>query len=250
MGVGANPAVDPSLNSAVGGLPAATISAAELSLIGSLPVSEPFQELLPGGALKRGMTLDISGDMGITSLGLALAAAPAQADSWVAVIGHRSLGLAAAEELGVPLDRLVLVGLPRRQVWASAVAALVDAFDLVLVFSEQRVNARDARRLTARARERSNVIVRLGATAWPEAADVRLNIDACEWYGLGVGHGVLSSRRLTVSATGRRGASRPRRARIWLPDSDGRIRLDDDSSVVTPFREVSGDRAFVGGSVS
>jgi hypothetical protein len=214
-----------------------------------LPVAEPFHTLVPGGALKRGTTLDIAGGVGVTSLGLALAATPAQAGSWVAIVGHRSLGLAAVEELGIPLERLVLVGVPRPQLWASAVAALIDAFDLVLVFSERRVNARDARRLTARARERSNVIMRLGATVWPEAADLRLQIDGCEWHGLGAGHGVLSSRRLTVTATGRRGASRPRRARLWLPDSEGRVRLDDESAVVTPLPGVSHARAFAGGAM-
>jgi hypothetical protein len=204
----------------------------------TLPVGEPFGSLLPGGALKRGTTLEISGAMGVTSLGLALAAIPAQAGSWVAVVGHRSLGLAAVEELGVPLGRLVLVGVPPPKLWAAAVAALVDAFDLVLVAAEQRVNARDGRRLTARARERSNVIVRLGGGSWPEAADVRLQIDDCQWQGLGVGHGVLRSRLLTVSASGRRGASQPRRARMWLPDAEGKVRLDDAPAVVSPLRRV------------
>ena len=215
-----------------------------------LPVTDPFHALIPDGALRGGTTIEIAGAVGVTSLGLALAAAPARAGSWVAVIGNRSLGLAAAEELGLPLERLVLIGVPRRQLWASAVAALVDAFDLVLVFSEHPLRAGDTRRLAARVRERSSVLVRLGATAWPQPADLRLQIDDCQWHGLGSGHGALRSRRLTVSASGRGSASRPRRACLWLPDADGRIRLEEDSTVVTPFREVSGGRAFVGRAVS
>lgn len=216
--------------------------------VGTLPLAEPFASLVPGGALKRGMTLDISGGLGVTSMGLAVAATPAQAGSWVALMGHRSLGLAAVEELGVPLDKVVLIGPPERRFWASVAAALIDAFDLVLVFADHRVPARDARRLSARARERSNVLIRLGSGLWSEPADLSFQIDDCEWHGLGFGHGALRSRCLSVTAVGRRAASRPLHTRLWLPDSDGRVRLEED--VVRPIREVSSGPAFAGRVVS
>ena len=75
------------------------------------------------------------GVTGATSLALALAAGASQAGSWVAAVGLGSLGLVAAAELGVALDRLVLVADPGRERtgWASVVAALVDGFDVVLV---------------------------------------------------------------------------------------------------------------------
>ncbi|MST34224.1 hypothetical protein GHK86_16030, partial [Acidimicrobiaceae bacterium USS-CC1] len=44
-----------------------------------------------------------------TSLALTLAAGPSRAGSWVAAVGVPCLGARAAAELGVDLDRLVLV---------------------------------------------------------------------------------------------------------------------------------------------
>jgi hypothetical protein len=197
-----------------------------------LPVLPALEGLLPDG-LRRGSTVAVGGS---TSLALALVAGPAGAGSWVAGIGVSSLGLVAAAELGVPLDRLVLVADPPAPSWGTIVATLVDAFDVVLVRA-RRVGASDARRLTARARERGAVLVLLGdeAAAWPEAPDVRLRIADAQWQGLGEGHGHLRSRRVQVEVDGRRGAARPRRAWLWLPAAGGGVEAAEPLAEVRPL---------------
>ncbi|MGI8662955.1 MAG: hypothetical protein ACR2LQ_07060 [Acidimicrobiales bacterium] len=188
-----------------------------------LPVTLAFSSLLPDG-LRRGTTVVVGGS---TSLALALVAGPAAAGSWVAAVGISSLGLAAAHELGVDLAHLVLVAEPPKQQWATVVATLVDGLDIVVVRSSARVAGADARRLTARARERGSVLVILaaqkGLDAWPEAPDVSLTVTASAWEGLGEGHGHLRARRVTVEADGRRVYARPRRAELWLPAAGGGV---------------------------
>src|SRR5690606_40193124 len=72
-----------------------------------LPVLRPLEVLVPGAGLRRGSTVAVGsapGVTGATSLALALAAGASQNGSWVAAVGLRSLGLAAAAELGVALE--------------------------------------------------------------------------------------------------------------------------------------------------
>jgi hypothetical protein len=193
-------------------------------------------DLVPEGGLQRGSTVVVEGGPGATSLALALAAGPSAAGGWVAVVGRPDLGLAAAVEAGIVAERLVLVAEPPRDQWATVVAALVGAVDVVLA-GPQRVGAADARRLAARARERGTVLVQVapgpGRSASGRSAsgrgaglevDLRWTVTEVEWQGLGQGHGHLRSRRIAVEATGRRRAARPRRAELWLPDEQGRIR--------------------------
>ena len=202
-----------------------------------LPVLPPFEPLLPEG-LRRGSTVAVDGS---TSLALALAAGPSAAGSWMAAAGVSGLGLTAAAELGVDLGRLVVVGAPPPQVWATVVATLVEAFDLVLARVDRRVRDADARRLTARARDAGSVLVLLlhdgrgaqGALGiWPDAPDVRLDITASEWSGIGDGHGHLHARRVEVSATGRRAAARARHAALWLPGPNGAVEAADELAPV------------------
>lgn len=196
-----------------------------------LPVLPALEGLLPGAGLRRGATVSVDGPAA-TSLALAAAAGPSRDGAWVAAVGFPSLGLLAAAELGVALERLVLVADPGADdegaAWPAVVAALVDAFEVVLVHAPQRVGAADGRRLAARARERGAVLVQVGAarpttSTWPEGADVSLTVVDATWEGLGEGHGHLRARRVTVEGGGRRDASRPRRAELWLPSADGAV---------------------------
>lgn len=195
-----------------------------------LPVLPALASLIPGGGLRRGSTLATDGPAA-TSLALATAAAASQDGAWVAAVGFPSLGLLAAAELGIALERFVLVASPDTEIgpdneetaWASAVAALVDAFEVVLVQATHRVKARDGRRLAARTRERGAVLVQVGSSGWSEGADVTLEVTEARWEGLADGHGHLRSRRVTVVGGGRREASRPRRSELWLPSTDGLV---------------------------
>ncbi len=188
-----------------------------------LPVLPALRELLPGGALQRGTTVSVQGEAA-TSLALALLAGASAAGSWVAIVGLPTLGLAAAAELGLALERLVVVRDPSPASWGPVVAALVGSFDAVLLAPTHRVRATDARRLAARARERGSVLVQLesGARAALEP-DLRLVTGATQWEGLGHGHGCLHARRVQIETSGRRRAARPRRLDLWLADEDGQV---------------------------
>jgi hypothetical protein len=55
----------------------------------------------------------------------------------------------------------------------------------------------DARRLVAKARERSTVLVALGP--WPAEAAVRCEANGSRWRGLGDGEGLLAARDVDLS---------------------------------------------------
>lgn len=190
----------------------------------TLPVPEAFRSLLPRGGLQRGSTVS-TGGVAATSLALALAGPVTATGSWVAVVGIDHLGLLAAAELGVDLERVLLVASPDRAAWAGTVAALLDAVELVLVRPPQPVTAGVQRRLLARARDRGSVLLQVGGHtgAWAEAPEVVVSATSSTWSGLEAGHGRLTARRVAVAVTGRRGADRPRRAELWLPGPTGEI---------------------------
>jgi hypothetical protein len=183
-----------------------------------LPVVPALQPLLPGQGLRRGTTVAVGRS---AALALALVAGASAAGSWVAAVGLPDLGIVAAAESGIALERLTLVPAPGPRSWATVVAALLDAVDVVLVRSPAGLPAGQARRLAARARERGAVLVPLGA--WSAPADLRLAVVASDWHGLGQGHGSLQARRVEVVATGRGAATRERRLPLWLPAPDGTI---------------------------
>jgi len=152
----------------------------------------------------------------------------------VGVVGLPSLGLAAAAEVGVALERLLMVATPPPAEWATVVATLVDGVDVVVVGLPRWVRAGDARRLQARVRQRGAVLLTVGPPG-PLDADVGLTAETATWIGLEAGAGHLQGRRVVVAATGRRAAARSRRVALWLPDSEGRVRPDDTATVV-PLR--------------
>jgi hypothetical protein len=193
-----------------------------------LPVLPPLASLLPEGGLRRGTVVEVSGS---TSLALALLAEASSGGSWCAAVGLSSLGLVAAAELGIALDRFPLVAAPpSADEWAWAVAALLDAIDLVLARPPGPIGATRARRLAARTRDRSAVLVVTAATSvWPELADVRLSVTQTAWEGVGQGHGCLRARRVDVEAEGRGAASRRRQASLWLPGPGGVVTTAQDA---------------------
>ncbi len=188
-----------------------------------------------GGGLVRGSVVRVEG-MAAASVALALAAGPSAAGSWTAVVGCDDLGLAAAAEAGVALERLALVAEPAPDQWAGVVAAFVGAVDVVVMGPTHRVRVGDARRLAARARERGTILIQVaqgfragtgrarpGSGTGAIEADLRLTGVEARWQGLGHGHGHLQARRVVVEAGGRRRAARPRRVELWLPDARGAI---------------------------
>jgi hypothetical protein len=195
-----------------------------------IPVLEPFGPLFPAGGLRRGSTVSVEGS---ASLLLALLAGASQTGSWCAAVGIPRLGAAAAAEAGVELSRFAFVPDPGTDL-GSTVAALADGVDIVAVGGAGRLHAAEVRRLAARARQRSVVLVGYGG--W-HGADVRLSITGGRWHGLGEGHGELRAREVTVQLEGRGSASRPRRAQLWLPAPGGGV-----AAAASPPVTLSGSR--------
>ena len=186
-----------------------------------LPVLPALTSLLPEGGLRRGSTIAVTGSV---TLALAVLAGPSAAGSWAAIVGLPALGVEAAAELGVALDRLALVPEPGVERWPVVVAALLDELDIVLAAPPPRMRAAYARRLAARARERDGVLVVLGSRGLgAEPVDLQLAVTDGRWTGLGHGHGHLLTRQVEVVARGRRAAAREQRARLWLPAPGGGV---------------------------
>jgi hypothetical protein len=195
-----------------------------------LPVLPELRSLLPGGGLRRGATIGVTTHTvpdrqtrealpvpGATSLLLALLAEASRAGSWCAVVGLPTLGVAAAAELGVGLERLALVPHPGLD-WPTVVAALLDGFDIVVVAAPGGISSSIASRLAARARQRGGVLMPYGP--WP-AVDLALEATDPVWHGVEAGRGRLRGRQLSVVARGRGAATASRLAHLWLPRPTG-----------------------------
>jgi hypothetical protein len=220
-----------------------------------LPVMPGLRVLLPGGGLRRGSTVAVAGMAGLspghesaragatragpgnpaparprgaTSLLFGLLAEASSAGSWCGVVGLPRLGLAAAAEAGVAVDRLALVPNPGPE-WVSVVATLLDGLDIVVVAPAGPVNATVTSRLAARARQRGSVLVACGG--WP-GVDLVVEVVEATWHGLGQGRGRLRAQELEIIAYGRGAAARTRRLWLWLPGPSGapdpdRSRMDE-----------------------
>jgi len=144
---------------------------------------------------------------------LALLAAASRSGSWCAVVGVPALGVLAAAESGVVLERLALVPNPGPE-WPTVVAALIDGVDVVVAAVPGPVSASIASRLVARARQRGSVLMPFGGWA---GADVTLQVMHGGWEGLGAGRGRVRRREVTITARGRGAAARPREITMWMP---------------------------------
>ncbi len=245
-----------------------------------LPVQQALEPLFPGGGIRRGTAVTVSGH-GSTTLAVALAAYVSQRGGWVASVGMVHLGVSALADQGVDLQRWVLVDLapvqarngsgdrrggrqvvkadgrsgfqpgarlvrgrgrtqalsaggrsafqPGARVPADVLGAVVSGFDLVLLGPRVVIVGVTAQRLRARMRQYGASVIctvaspESNATVAALRPEIRLMIDSSEWSGVGVGHGRLLARRVEVTTSGRGAATRPRRAVLWLPSSDGLV---------------------------
>ncbi|WP_410593652.1 hypothetical protein [Amycolatopsis sp. lyj-23] len=185
---------------------------------GSLPVAAALAGLFPSG-LRRGSAVSVGGS---TALVLALLAEATQEGSWAAITGMPEVGVVAAAELGVDLDRLALVPNPGAEL-VAVVSALIDGFDLVVLgpSAVRGVQPQLARRLAGRLCNRGAVLVAAGP--WP-GADLELRVSKRRWRGLtddGFGH--LEFRDVVATSRGRGAAVRPRSVELRLPSPSGAV---------------------------
>lgn len=198
----------------------------------TLPITPVLAPLFPERALVRGRVLACSGTAA-TSLAMALLAPPLVAGSWAAIVDVDTLGLDAAREAGVPLERLVAITTdgdadPGR--WADAVAAAADGFDLVVGRVPAGIAASTVRKVAIRLQQRGVVMIVLGHPG-PLTCDGVLETSS-RWSGLGSGWGYLERRSVDVIASGRRMPGR----------STCTLELPDD-------RSVTGDSVLDAGGV-
>jgi hypothetical protein len=186
-----------------------------------LPVPDALVPLVPFGGVRRGSAVQVKGS---TSLLLALAAAAARDGAWCAVVGLPDLGLAAAREHGLPLERVALVPSPGADT-PAVLSAAIDGFDVVVLGDVPHLVERDRRRLASRLRQREAVL--LTTTAWP-GVELTLSMTESRWGGLGQGHGCLHGRDVTVRVGGRGAAGCGVQARLHSPDG---VRLVLESRV-------------------
>jgi hypothetical protein len=176
-----------------------------------LRVDGDIGALLPDGGVRRGSTIALDGrpGTGATSVACVFAAAATSTGEWAAVVDpDGTFGARAAERAGVALERCAVVRNVPPDRFATVVAALLDGVALVVAALPPNLRTGDARRLTARARERAAVLVALGP--WPAEATMRLAARGSVWHGLDAGRGLLAGRDLDVQieAKGARRLSR------------------------------------------
>jgi hypothetical protein len=209
----------------------APAAVAHLARHRTLPVVDPLAPLLPSGALVRGQTVACRG-VAAPSLALALAVEATATGSWLAVVDVPWLGVEAAAELGVPLERLVRVDARAAGDWADLTAAVLDGFEVVITRIPRRLDTGARRRVQARVKAREAVLLAVGD---PPGVDVVMEASAPVWEGVEQGWGHLRGRRVTVESSGRR-VPRPRRVDLWLPAPGGGVAVVEEPS--TPLRSV------------
>ena len=124
-------------------------------------------------------------------------------------LGCAGTGWAVAASLGVDLDRTVCVPRVGEAARSQVLAAAVDGFDVAVIGSSVRLDARERRLLAKRALTRSCLLI---AEGWPARRCVVGRFDGVEGLERGAGH--ISTIRLSIGR-----ASEP--GRTVLIDSAG-----------------------------
>ena len=192
----------------------------------TLPVAEELAELFVEGGLVRGRILTCTG-LAATSLALALVAPVVATGSWLGIVDLPTIGLDAASEFGLPLERVVAVNSEhggdgsresddrRAHRWPDVMAAAIDGFDVLLARVPADASPSSVRKVATRVQRRGAVVVLLGDPG-PATCDGVLHTEPLGWTGVGNGHGHLQQRSVVVQASGRRMPGRCRRE-LMLP---------------------------------
>ena len=175
----------------------------------TLPVSPDLRAMFPEGGLVRGRTVLCGGDAAV-ALALRIVSQPTQAGSWLGVVGVHNIGVQAASEQGVALQRVVFVQpATSRAEWVSTIAAAADGFDVLMLEVPHGITVADARRVQTRIQSRRNALVLIGATQKLALQsvfqpDVVMDTTTTQWNGIERGSGYVQSREVCVTVSGRR----------------------------------------------
>jgi hypothetical protein len=195
---------------------------------GTLPVLPALRELLPRGGLARGSVVEVA-EFGL--LCLALLGGASAAGAWCGIAGLPEAGVQAAVGLGLAAERTLLVPDPGRA-WPQVVASLLEGCEIVLLRPPEKTTAQIRRRLEATLRRGRGVLLVTGD--WP-GAQVRLQVVARRWTGLGDGNGRLRACCAEVAADGRGKAVMSRTRWLWLPTEDGAVTVADAADLPAEF---------------
>lgn len=160
------------------------------------PLPSGLGSLFPHGGLRRGATYQVDSS---ASLLWALLATATDRGVWCAVVGMPDLGLAAAEDMGVNLDRLILVPYPAEH-WLSVVSALIDVVGIVAMGPLSAPSDRMMGTLLGRLRDREATLV--VQSNWPRT-DASIGVSEHHWEGLSQGRGILHEHRLGITVRSR-----------------------------------------------
>jgi len=190
-----------------------------------LTVHDLLASMLPDAGLPRGRVIGCGGPAG-WSLALALAAGAVEAGAWLAIVGAPSIGLEAASEFGIPLERVVLIDADQGKpsVWAERVAAAADGFELIITAPPVGAE-RTVRRVRQRLQARGVVLLTVTQHVGCDLEFITSNVT---WEGIGEGNGNLVARRAVVELSGRR-IARPVRRMLLLPGPSGAIESPSES---------------------
>lgn len=164
---------------------------------GPLVVPDAVASLLPTRGLERGAVYRVSGDAHLSLL-YALVSVATATGSWLALVNLPQVGFLSMHESGVALHRTVCVDVGDHSAWVNTVGALVDGFDIVAV-SPARCSVSDARRIVARAKAQSSVVVIVG-DAGAFSVDYDMSAVTTDWHF----STHASSRSVRVAVQGRR----------------------------------------------
>ncbi len=157
--------------------------------------------------LGAGQVAGLSGlpGSGLTTTGLALLA-PHAVGGPIAYVDVRGwANPAAAWEIGIPPERIVVVRNGDVVTWGRVVAALLSGTRGVYAEVPKGVRDEVLRKLAAKARtQRTPIVLRPIDGVVPSGiATLRIEARAVEWEGTDAGHGRLMTRRMVVEVSGK-----------------------------------------------
>ncbi|SNS44439.1 hypothetical protein SAMN06309944_0273 [Micrococcales bacterium KH10] len=166
---------------------------------------EFFSEVVPPQLRQRGIVA-ITGSTTVLLAALGeVMDADARNPRWAALLGMPEIGMAAAAEQGIDLERLAVVPEVGTQ-GAAIIAAALDGIDIVVCGPQASVAQLQQRKITARVRRHQRLL--LSTYPW-QNADLTLRVIRQRWWGTEQGHGWLRHAEAEIARSGRGAFAQP-----------------------------------------
>ncbi|MCI2012683.1 MAG: hypothetical protein LKJ57_03640 [Ancrocorticia sp.] len=186
---------------------------AAFSPAASWEVPPALRDLFPGG-LVRGATYGVSGS---PLLVLLLAGIASSHGAWTAFMGFSDIGWNVAELVGVNIAHTVII--PSNQhITASAVAAAIEGFDVVVLNAGVLLDVRERRLLARRALSHGTLVIAQGWETRERVIGVPLSVE-----GMSRGRGHITAIRMGIERPGRRHLLVRITARGWEAEEGMRV---------------------------